>query len=503
MPPGTKPCASLSEAVAVTHARPIVDTDPVLNVKEETMSESHRTFTAVSHVCRWRTPSVVASLGAVAFLASSCAGSGYGELRDELASARPKAVAVAQIPATAADALPESADLYDLLRYARDHNPGAVAAYHRWHASTERIPQERALPDPQLLLDQIDVSVGPRPREIEVSQMVPWVGTLGLRGQVAAHEARAAREEFHALLDMLYYDVVDTYVEYYYVSQSADITQALIELMADAEAVAQARYRDGSGSFADVIRAQLEQDRLDNELISLQSETRPIRARLNAALSRPADASLAAPRELPAESLALSDDEVLASAASGNPRLLALDEMVAREERAASVAARRYLPDLMFGITYMDRDQSASAHDAVGADDDVMAMVGLNIPIWWGSYNAGRREAQARRRAAEAERHDQENVLSAECARVLFAYHDAERRVALYRDELIPRATEALNAARAGFAAGDVDFSGFLDTERLLLDFQLSLDRSRADRLSRLAQLRMLIGGAFEASADW
>ena len=45
--------------------------------------------------------------------------------------------------------LDESAGLEDYLAYAAFNNPGLEAAFNRWKAAVERVPQVRALPDPR------------------------------------------------------------------------------------------------------------------------------------------------------------------------------------------------------------------------------------------------------------------------------------------------------------------------------------------------------------------
>jgi outer membrane protein TolC len=45
--------------------------------------------------------------------------------------------------------LHESATLNDYLAYAALNNPGLEAAFNRWRAALERVPQEKSLPDPR------------------------------------------------------------------------------------------------------------------------------------------------------------------------------------------------------------------------------------------------------------------------------------------------------------------------------------------------------------------
>ena len=68
------------------------------------------------------------------------------------------------------------------VRYALYHSPAVEAAYQRWAAVSERLPQVRALPDPRLnfgfFLDEVETRTGPQQARFGVSQSFPWPGLL-------------------------------------------------------------------------------------------------------------------------------------------------------------------------------------------------------------------------------------------------------------------------------------------------------------------------------------
>lgn len=402
--------------------------------------------------------------------------------------------------------LPDSADLYGLLRYAAQNNAGLQAAFTRWQAATERIPQAKTLPDPRFnfgyFFREVETRVGPQRQRFGLSQMFPWFGTLRLKGDIATQNALIAQERFTAAQDRLYLEVVSAHTEHYYLARSIAITTDLIALVTNAESVAQAKYRAAIGSYADMLRAQVELGRLEDRLIALQDQEKPVVARVNAALNRPLSAPLPRPLDLPNESVALSDEQLLNQAARNNPNLRAIDRVIDREAHAIDLAGRKSYPSFTFGIDYVNTDPALTPDVVDSGKDPLMGRVAINIPIWWGSYGAGRREAQARRRAAALDRVERQNQILSGMHEVLFAYHDAERKISLYRDALIPKAEQSLRASQTGYEAGEVDFLDFLDAERVLLEFELAYDRARADQLKHLAHLRMLAGGAFAETAD-
>jgi outer membrane protein TolC len=83
--------------------------------------------------------------------------------------------------------------------------------------------------------------------------------------------------------------------------------------------------------------------------------------------------------------------------------------------------------------------------------------------------------------------------LEADLKLALYHFRDAERKIDLYRDTLIPKANQSLKVAQQGFEGGKVSFISLIDAERLLLEFQLAHERALVDRAKRLAEIETLI----------
>ena len=83
--------------------------------------------------------------------------------------------------------------LEDCLGYAALNNPSLEAAFNRWKAALEKVPQVNSLPDPRFsytyFITEIETRVGPQRQKLSLSQTFPWFGKLDLRGDAAAAEA--------------------------------------------------------------------------------------------------------------------------------------------------------------------------------------------------------------------------------------------------------------------------------------------------------------------------
>ena len=141
-------------------------------------------------------------------------------------------------------------------------------------------------------------------------------------------------------------------------------------------------------------------------------------------------------------------------------------------------------------------DEAINSSIAESGDDPILLSFGITVPLWRDKYDAGVREAIARRLAVSHERADQVNRITASIQRAWFEHTDADRRVRLFEMTLIPKAEESLRASLTGFRAGETSFLDLLDTERTLLEFAVSAERARADRGQALARLHRLVGEA-------
>lgn len=379
------------------------------------------------------------------------------------------------------DPLPANATLEDVLTYAQTHSVALRAAQERWQAAAARIDSARFLPDPRVsYLHERDGR--PRKQEIMVEQAFPWFGTIERRRDAATYAAEAELARVSEQWLAIRARIIENVLELGYLDARIALTRDTAELVTQLESSLRAQYMTQPDMYAAVVRAQVEVGRLENELESLVARRVPLAARLNAMLSRPADAPLPEAWASPDEVLDAHDDDVVAWLEDHNPTLRAQSALVESLRQGQAVARAENNPDFTLGA---------------GADvttDEYIFAVSMRVPIWR-ERNEGRvREATSNRLAAAHEREDARHRLRAEASDLLFQHHDAQRRIVLLRDTLIPKAEEAMRAVLACCAAGNTGLQDALDAERTLLSLRLEEARAVADRASTLAQLESLSG---------
>jgi outer membrane protein TolC len=76
----------------------------------------------------------------------------------------------------------------------------------------------------------------------------------------------------------------------------------------------------------------------------------------------------------------------------------------------------------------------------------------------------------------------------------LYRFRDADRKMDLYGDTLVPKATESLKVTEQSFRTGDASFLDLIDAQRTYLEFALAHQRALADHEQSLAKVEMLVG---------
>ena len=206
-------------------------------------------------------------------------------------------VAMAQV--VAAQGPPHAVSLRELVQEAEQNNPTIGASVHAWQASTHVPPQARALPGPELMVQQFSVG-SPRPFAgfsdsdfayigIGASQELPYPGKRGLRADVAAREADAAHAQSGAVGREVVEGVKLTYVQLAYLQQTLPVLERNDQLLTQVQQIAESRYRVGQGNQQDVLKAQLQHTKILQEIADHHQQEGMLQARLKQLLSRAQD----------------------------------------------------------------------------------------------------------------------------------------------------------------------------------------------------------------------
>jgi outer membrane protein TolC len=399
------------------------------------------------------------------------------------------------------DSLPvldESANLNTYLEYAALNNPDLKAAYYRWTAAMEKIPQVRSLPDPLFnygyFIQSVETRVGPQRHRFEIRQTIPWFGKLKSRGGVAEQAANSLWENYEAVKLDLFFAVKKIYYELGYLNRALEVMNENVQLLVYLENVVLSKYRSGIAPHSSLIKAQVELDKLRDRLNSLKDLQRPVKAQMNSLLNRESHALIPKIQKIELDTILFTNTQLIDSLVRNNPQLKSSEFRMNMEKETIHLAKQSYIPDISLGLEYIDIGDALNPNTIDSGKDALIAKVGINLPIWLGRNKAAVNEAKARYVSAKEYQENQQNELVSRLEVVLYQFREAERKLNLYKGLLLPRADQALNVTQSAFESGKVDFLDLIDSQRTYLEFELALERARADYMQRLAELGMLTG---------
>lgn len=375
--------------------------------------------------------------------------------------------------------------LNEFLLFAILNQPQVEAAYYEWAAAVERITVERSLPDPKL---SITVDIADMVMSLMPGLMMdfPGPGKRGALAKVATAESDAKYFAFEESVLRAAFAFKKAYYELHFLEAKIRVNQVTLLLVGEVETLARAQNEVGKVTLQDVLRAQIEQERLTTEITNLEDSRQPLLAQFKAALGLKADAvSSPVPVKHESTPLDLTSDRMFAAALARNPRLKAMEAEVRRADASLRLAYKARVPDFSAGL---EADVKASPLM-------VRPQLGISLPIWRDKTAAQIAGAQADKQVAEARLSAEEIALAVEFAEKSFLCREASRAVDLLTTRLLPKAQQSLDVARSGYVSGKVDFLNLLDAERTLLEFQLSEIDARVQRELALAELSLLVLG--------
>ena len=381
--------------------------------------------------------------------------------------------------------LTSNSSLRDYLTFAVLNQPKIEAAYYDWLASVESITQARSLPDPQLTfqMDIQDIVTSIMPG---VMQSIPWPAKLRDAAQVASENSNAKYYAFQSEVLRSGFDVKRTYYQLHFLAEKLRVDRETLRLLGDLEATARAQNEAGKVTLQDVLRAQIEQESLKTEIANLEDSRSALMAQFKAALglggNQPAPPI---PARFESTSLGLTGDQVFKAALAQNTQLKSMSADVRAAEATITLAKRTSMPD--FGVGLMaDVKMNPTLLRPLGS---------VSLPIWRDKIAAQIAEAQAGKQSAEARLTDEQITLAVNVAERTYLYREATRNLTLLNDQLLPKARQSLEVARAGYLADQIDFFNLIDTQRTLLGFEQDKVEVATQREIVLAELSLIVQG--------
>ena len=398
------------------------------------------------------------------------------------------AYALAEIEPAAPLTLPAA------LALAAGANPELSAARHEVRAVEGALLQAGLAPNPSLALERVDTRRDTRETTLQLSQPLELGGKRAARVQAAERGRDSAAAELALKGAQLRADVIAAWFAVLAAQEQLRLAREAEQLAQRAASATARRVVAGKVSPVEETRARvaassvrLEAMRADSALATARKRLAGLWGNTTPRFER-ADGAMDALPALPAPPQ-LADRAALQRRLAQSPAMMLARSQLGRSQALAQVELSRRAPDLTLSI-------GSKRSEELGR---TQAVFGVSVPLPFFDRNQGNVLESARRvdkardeLAATALRLDAE--LSQACAE----YQLARRQADALRDDILPGAQSAYDAASTGFDYGKFGFLDVLDAQRTLLQAKSQYLNTLAEAHRALAAIDRILGADHE-----
>ena len=353
-------------------------------------------------------------------------------------------------------------------------------------------------PDPKLNMGIVNISANTMDFQKEpmtqavvgLTQMFPPWGAVGAKsGQMQSmadamgHEAKNRR-----LLTLV--GVRKSWLDVYQQFQSIKIVEESLEVFGQFISVTQFQYRAGRGNQQDVIRAQLEQNLLEDQLRDTEAGYEGAIAVLARWLGVE-QVSKTLDMQFPALTKLLSEKQILSNL-ERHPTVMVRKMRVTAAENGVNYADSQSNPGWALRLQYGYR-----AEDNFGRprDDLLTAMLSFDLPLFTGKRQD--RMVSASKSDVVASKQDLDDwrrEIKMRFEKTMAVYNRADERVQLYQGSVLPHSEQNTEATLNAYKSGVTDFNVLVRARLTELKSQLQFVKLNVERAKAQVELLYLAG---------
>jgi outer membrane protein TolC len=401
-------------------------------------------------------------------------------------------VSVAQRSNSTRDSVREES-MAALINEALSRNPDIAVERDRVEAARQKIPQESALPDPELIFKMMEIpglDFGNATfANLELMQMVPFPTKLSTKRSLAelllTHASYGQKER----IAMTTAEVKMAAATLWYAREVLALNQANQDILRRVLKAVETAYAVGNASQQDVLKSNIELAKTISEETVLRSRTLGAENKLRELLNRPS--SIGIGRVSPSTGrVTLPPVEKLLSASTLRRPILAGDSLsIVEKELALSLMKQEYLPDLKFSLEYVRMPMAMENRWSFSA--------GITLPFspWTlGKASARVQEGEADKRMSESMYVSRRNSVA---AAIRTRYEEANgraRQLDIYERSVLPQLRQSIAVMLTEYETGKTSFLMLLDSYRMYNEGIIGFAMARMQYSEAVAELEREVG---------
>ena len=360
------------------------------------------------------------------------------------------------------------------------------------------------LPDPVLKvgIDNLPVSGPDRlslgndfmtMRRVGVSQELTRADKRHWRSERLEREADKARAQKDVALAGIQRDTAISWLEVYYTEQMAAVVSRQTALSRQEIEAAEAAYRGGRGSQADILAARSALLALDDRGSEIGRRLRVARTMLARWTGTGGEIALVGTPDIDKIRL---DPATLDADLAHHPQIAVMNKQEDIAQAEANLAQANRRADWSVEVAFQQRGSAYSN----------MVSVGISVPLQWDRKNRQDRELASKLAMVEQTKAERDEMLRehvAETRSMIVEWQSGRERVSRYARELLPLADERSQAVLAAYRGGKATLAEVLAARRNETEVRMQALQLQMDTARLWAQLNFLFpeGGITQHSA--
>lgn len=381
--------------------------------------------------------------------------------------------------------------LQSYISEAEAHNPEVQAFEIRYNISKESVQQADALPNMEfgagVFVSEPETRTGAQKARFTIRQMLPWFGTITARENYATSLAEVDYLDIAIVKRKLRLAVSQSYYSLYAIEKKREVLERNIQLLRTYEKLALTSVEVGDASAVDVLRLQIRQNELQEQMDILKQERDSETGVFNSLLNRDSGFEVTVVDTLEID----SEYELERARLEVHPELEKYDGLYESVAQSEALNQKEKQPNFGFGLDYIPVAERTDVDFSDNGKDVLMPMVSLSIPVFNARYKSRSLQNELRKEEINAQKANRRNILettlnsaihSCTAARIRYQTQEKNLRQARDAEEILIKSYET----------GTIDFNDVLDIQELQLKFQIVRIEAVRSYYSQLAIINYL-----------
>ncbi|WP_246130323.1 TolC family protein [Bizionia saleffrena] len=365
-----------------------------------------------------------------------------------------------------------SQELGSLIKEGLHNNPEVQKFELQYRIASEKVNEVNTIPNTEFgagyFVSEPETRTGPQKFKLSVKQMIPWFGTLTARENYVSALAEAKYQDIAILKRQLAASISNAYYVLYQNKETQLVFEETIQLLKTYEKLALTGIESGKASVVDVLRLQVRQNELEQELHVLQinylSEQSVLNLQLNRGKNTPI--TIETTFEIPENELVFNSENLQV-----HPELIKYDKLYESVSQLELLNQKEKAPAIGFGLDYINVSKNPDMTFADNGKDIIMPMVTVSIPIFNKKFGSVTKQNQWEQERIEFEKTNKFNTLQTVLDKAI-----KQKNVARVRYTMLLKNSNQTKKAETillkTYETGTLDFTAVLEVQELLLKFQ-------------------------------